>query len=258
LCFYIAPVSFYSSMVPRFHFTASIQPPTVSFDPSLPTPPDGSKLSLNVLPDYADPPDETIRNLIARVNRLEVAVFKESEASNEVNGFVKPETDSKLQQLADISPDALTDTAWSALIDAMGKRLDACAGQPSVNECVLSMRQLKRDLVTLSQSLSDCKMNTKQMEAVRPFLGVQSPPSEVSSEPNPKQSKKEATPWKAVIPRGSFKPSSGPGLRSGAPNADKKWGPCFYCSCTEWKPGHTCEGSRLAQQRKKERESRAV
>ena len=244
-------------MIPRFEFTASIQPPTVNFDSSISDATDASKVAVNVSPNYTVASHDVICNIIGRLTRLEGAVFKDTDPTNGTEPERAVATQSQVRQLplTDSQPETVTDTAWSVLVDAMGKRLDACAGQPSVNECVLSMRQLKRDLVSLSQALSEFKMHEKQLEAVTPFLEARSSPSEQSSEPQVKQIKKETTPWKAVISRNSVRPSYGTGYRQGPSNPDKKWGPCFYCTCTEWKPGHTCEGSRLAQQRKKERES---
>ena len=248
-------------MISGFHITASIQPPTVNLENGVTalTHPSVSHLQ-SIAGTHIS--EDTLAFLITRIEKLEAGVFKSEQLVPAK--FQKNATEEPKENVAPVPAPlpALTDDtslesslAWSKVFDEIGRRVDSCAGQPSVNECLIQMKQLKRDITTLSKALTNAKVNVVDAPTIRAFLDTNRP-----DEPEPVESlvkhttKKDDEWWRSSLPRHILRPTGAPVKRtSNAP--ERKWGPCFYCPCTEWKPGHSCEGQRQAQQRKREKES---
>lgn len=248
-------------MISGFHITASLQPPTVKLNAD----------EVGITPGQADtdnkillhtsirPYEELIRALSLRVEKLEAEVFKD-ENSVKVPAIKDSEPEPQDIPRGSVIADVMSSTKWASVFDEVGKRLDSCAGQASVSECIASMRSLKRDLATLAESFGERTMTKEQTELCCQFLRSQTatiPNIKGANEVVVKYPRKEEPMWRtqappqkyASVPRSSFSKASGEG--------GKKWGPCFYCACPEWKPGHSCEGSRAAEQRRREKEARA-
>ena len=243
-------------MISGFQITASIQPPTVAqHSTELRLPDDYTQQRALSLPSHPPITEDTFRSIYARLDLLEQEVFKPKALIDEVDSKKSSTLDDRSSNI-DVSnvstASELSSECWSSVFDVIIKRLDNCAGQPSVNECIMSMRNLKKDLSRISECLQAAQMDVKAHKACEGFLKLQPDAKHEGNqdEPAPTTSKKEVGWWRSSAPRGVLKAV---GRQSTA--SSKHWGPCFYCPCTEWKPGHSCEGSRLAQLRKKERES---
>jgi hypothetical protein len=251
-------------MLSGFHITASLHPTSGPLSES-----QGNPLLVTSSGIEGGLPSDIANELRSRITRLESEVFKGQSINVDreemkLNVVREPEP---ILPLADRDPTSDSDKPWSVVFEEIARRLDACASQPSVNECVFQMRQLKRDLVSLSKSLESYPMTESQLSVCKGFA-LETTEYKIVQEGNSKRSDEPSfTPhtappivkepvvgeksWKAQLPRHLMKHQ----VTSQRSN-QKKWGPCFYCPCTDWKPGHTCEGSRLAQIRRKERESR--
>ena len=246
---------FYRPMIPTFHITASIHPPTVGITHSTLQTGGTPASSALLVQDQSDPPLKrpNLEDLSARIQKLEEEVFKSKLISDNsqvctpapVSGIPVLSLPGEVDSAAELSA-----VNWSSVFDIIIKRLDSCASQPSVNECILSMRSLKKDLAHVSDSLKASRMSVLDAKACDSLLA--NPASVPEVEPIDRGysgGKKDASWWRSSAPRSVLKAVNRP-----SPAGAKKWGSCFYCPCTDWKPGHTCEGSRLAQQRKLDRE----
>ena len=188
---------------------------------------------------------DVLASITERLAKLEDEVLKSKSVKSE--SIVSP--------TPDLPTPAITwsTQSWSAVVTETMRRLDACASQQGMNECIVSMRKLKEDLGLLRHSLKESRMTPGDEEACKPFLH----PSGAAAQapPEVKQPRRDDS-WRATPPHITRIWSKPP--TTGRPSGDgsKKWGACFYCPCTEWKPGHTCEGSKAAELRRKERESR--
>lgn len=235
-------------MISGFQITASLQPPTVSFHRSDSTQQlelDSAKHHLQTV-SY----DELIRALSARVEKLETEVFKQTDSS-QVPAIKDTEPDPHEPTHGASRSVESSQTKWASIFEEVGRRLDFCAAQPSVSECISSMKDLKRELNILSETFGNRLMSREHFTVCEPFLKP-SPGPAIAKYP-----RKEEPVWRLQAPqhRHQFIPRASFGKASG--ESGKKWGPCFYCTCPEWKPGHSCEGSRAAEQKRKEKESRA-
>lgn len=187
---------------------------------------------------------EAITDLLERMTRLEAEVFK-----------IKPEiaVDKKTDSIPSsvIQETEASDLSWATVFSEFAKRVDQCASQDSMAECIKSMKQLRQDFSELSIQIGSSKVSRTDFGVMEPFMKHAAPASSIVRFTN-KQSEPRMSEGRS---------SSGEGrsfsfLRK--PTTGKKWGPCFYCSLKEWMPGHTCEGARQAQLRKKEREINRV
>ena len=252
-------------MIPRLHITASVQPQHLSYN----------ELPAGRVPAVAMEhgiSEEFTRDVHSRLARLEEEVFKARTSLNAESRSIisSPNSDGVLPGYdRDIHSSA--GKTWSCVIEEIVRRLDSCAGQASVNECVISMRQLKRDLSQFAERLDGSRMSESQAGAFEAF-GIGGGTVELFKEVKTDISEKDDRVEKPTLPLHIVK--AAPNLtnelkwkssnnRQGGKTysflqrgSQKKWGPCFYCPCTDWKPGHTCEGSLAAQLRRKERESR--
>lgn len=242
-------------MLSGFQISASVQPPSVVFQPSgVQVPVNGFQPS-RCLPSHSVITEENFNLMLDRIARLEAEVFKarrslDSESICE-NLVETPMAIVAVQPTMD-KPES--SESWSVVIDEIGRRLDSCAAQPTVNECIVSMKQLKRDIVSLSKTLEPFNLSEEALSSIKPFLEKSS--SIPSVETSIRQAKKDEGWWRNGVPKHILRSTGNSSTKSEIPTSQKKWGPCFYCTCTEWKPGHTCEGSRLAQQKRREKESR--
>jgi hypothetical protein len=248
-------------MISGFHITASIQPPTVNLENG------GTTHTQASIPNFAaingtHIPEDTLASLVTRIEKLEAEVFKtERSMPDEFQKVAKMEpNEPKLLALASLpanGDEAASESslAWSKVFDEVVRRVDSCAGQPSVNECLVQMKQLKRDITTLSRSLANSKVSVSDVQTIEAFMDTNRP-----DEPEPVESlvkhntRKDDEWWRSSLPRHILRPA-GAQMKRTSNAQERKWGPCFYCPCTEWKPGHSCEGQRQAQQRKREKES---
>ena len=245
-------------MFSNIHITASLQQPTGE---SSSTGSQGTVLSLS---DNAD--------VLTRLARLEQEVFKSNVA---IENKPKPER-------------VLSDVSWSRVFEEFAKRVDYCGNSSSMSECVNSMKQFRQDLLDLSKQLDSSEMLESDFEIIEPFLKIPSIRSVsgvvepapgllqrsapgLSQQPSPvvvaetpyvdttssqyvattsSSADRTSTTTYTYTPNRSFSRSS----VGSVGGKGKRWGPCFYCSLQEWVPGHSCEGSRNAQLRKKEKE----
>ncbi len=252
---YLVYIVLVASMLSGFQISASIQPPSVIFQPS------GSQVPVNgfeqsrCLPSDSAITEENFSLVLDRIEKLEAEVFKASRfiAADAVceNVVGTPMSIVAVQPTMD---KPVSSESWSVLIDEIGRRVDSCAAQPTVSECIVSMKQLKRDIVSLSKTLEPFKLGDEAFSSIKPFLEQSS--SIPTVETSIRQAKKEDGWWRSGVPKHILRSTGISSSKSEIPSSQKKWGPCFYCTCTEWKPGHTCEGSRLAQQKRREKESR--
>lgn len=185
---------------------------------------------------------DQLQSIFGRLERLEGRVFKPSCAGDAV-----AIEDAPTEPLAPIQA-AMSDKSWSVVLNEIVRRLDSCAGQQTMSECIVSMRRLKGDLARLSGELVETLMTEEQEQKCEEFLKG----SCETEQAGPSSKFTRSNDWRSgTNPR--FRHSIG--ARHSMPSP-KKWGPCFYCSLQEWKPGHSCEGSRAAELRRKQRESR--
>jgi hypothetical protein len=255
-------------MLSGLHITASLHQPPGNLNDN-----QSSLLPVTSATNYAAIAPDVLGEIRSRLTRLELEVFKGQDIRVEppeinISSVLKPDI---ALPLTDKNPTESSGMSWSYLVDEIARRLDCCAGQPSVNECVFLMRELKRDLVSLSKSLANHEMTEEQSASCLTFLRKTSETSGNVGEnrekvecqpvapkvhvPPPKETVAEEKGWKTQVHRIMGRQQNN--SNSQRPS-QKKWGPCFYCPCTDWRPGHTCEGSRLALLRRKERETRGT
>lgn len=185
---------------------------------------------------------DQLQSIFDRLERLEGHVFKPSSACDAVAIEDAP------TELEASTQAVMGHKSWAVVLNEIVRRLDSCAGQQTMSECIVSMRRLKDDLARLSGEFLDTMMTQVQELKCEEFLK-----GSCETEPaGPSNKFTRSNDWRSgTNPR--FRHSTG--TRQSMPNP-KKWGPCFYCSLQEWKPGHSCEGSRAAELRRKQRESR--
>ena len=235
-------------MISGFHISASVQAPNVAFNQS-----DCRNQSDPLVLEAKNPVypyEDMIKSLSDRIDKLETHVFNQNESlSKQAINDSEPEPHEN--SVISSPEEQRSSQPWSRVFEEVVRRLDFCASQPSVNECIASMRALKRDLNTLAEMFGKSTMTKDQSERCD-ILFKCKPGSEVIA----KYQRKEEPVWRPQVPqRNQFVPRPS-NLKSGL-DGGKKWGPCFYCNCPEWRPGHSCEGSRVAEQRRKERDSRS-
>ena len=242
-------------MLSGFQITASIQPPSVVFQPSGSLAIEKGDEPGRSLQSHNTVTEENVNAMLERIEKLEAEVFKHRiTVDSDSVCAAAVETPMAIVPVQPTMDEPVSSERWSIVIDEIGRRLDSCAAQPTVNECIVSMKQLKRDIVSLSKALDSFNLSEEQLQSIKPFFEQSSSIATVDTAAT-RQSRKEEGWWRNSVPKHILR-STGSTSKSDIPSSQKKWGPCFYCTCTEWKPGHACEGSRLAQQRRREKESR--